>query len=262
MSFRRRFGPAEKRLNADSATVNKYEPFTGWVTSHGIDAVQCVVKAKGHDGGQLQGAVAIQYADVRGDNPGPWAIFDNTYVTSGSPERNTLSLAIAGNGKAAFRLGIVHKLGSGSTYSESGISLEGAYLSKGEVLTTVTLDIALEIANVWQTYAISDFIPTIHFNKVKWVIVTTSVEGTGVETRGAYRTADTSVQQATAWRVASTDWTPSYASNSGANEFAPAEYALATNATHAFVQFGVAARFTSGTSARVTISVVLMLVVD
>ena len=225
-----------------------------------LDAIHAIVQ-RANGSGQFKAALAMQKAPIRASAGAAWSQIDATFVGPNAPfARNTTVITIDTSDAAAFRLGVFYGLDSGSTGAEAEVAIEAAYGALGEVVSTLTLDITMEAANVWHCFGIVDFRPTLHTKKLKYVYVVTSVEGTGVVSRPVFRTADTAVESAGAWRTSSTDWSPTYADNSGAGEFNSDELAINVNPSHFFVQPGIAAKFTSGTSARLSIAVLVQAV--
>jgi hypothetical protein len=238
----KRFGAIEKRLKSYTTTL-AYEWYTGWMVA-GTDAVDIVIKQKAAIG-NLQVATAIEYTAVRADDQGAGSQLDNTFIGPGSAERHTGALALSGTNQAMFRLGVAYSLTTGSALGEADVSLEGAYLDCGEVVATWEGDVMVD-ASADHIIPLGGFIPWIFVSKFKFVSVVNGVTG-NIISGGVYRTADKTIEAATAWKIANTDWTSTYNRDTGAGEFNSTEKAPNTGTTDMYIQPGFAVSTTSGT---------------
>lgn len=195
--------------------------------------------------GNIQVATAIQYAAVRADEQGAAAQLDNTFIGPGSAERHGAALALSGTDKALFRVGVAYSLTTGSALGEGDVSLEGAFLDCGEVIATWEGDVMID-TSADHIIPLGGFLPRSFVDKLKFVSVVNGVVG-NITTGGVYRTADTTIEAATAWKTASTDWTSTYNRAAGAGEFNSTEVAPNQNTGHMYIQPGFAVSTSSGT---------------
>jgi hypothetical protein len=247
-----------KHLRATSSTADSFEPFTDWMFCVGIDSVKRVLRnMQVSSGGTtfFRTKFAYQVASCRTDNPGSWTPA-GSYVT-GNAEASALLTSISTDTAAGFfvRFGVAYGLVSGSTPYEADVQLQIAFDACGEVVATRSFQTSWDQTTEVYT-SITDWLPVIHVDKVKLVVIMTASTATYARWRWCYQTADTSPDlQSTisSWTV-DTGTPSTYVT---ANETNTGDFALtsAPASTVFWIRFGIAfSSTTANTLAQATFS--------
>ncbi|MCK6508120.1 hypothetical protein L6R53_32930 [Myxococcota bacterium] len=211
---------------------------TGWFPAIGVDRLKGVVINRAVDG-SFQSRLALQLAEIRTDKPGAPILLEASYL-QGAGERCSGLLDVSNDTAANFfmRLGVAYSVQTGASPAGADVGFQVAYDACGQVVGGASLNLATP-GTASQHVPITGWLPAIHADKVKALIVVTNAFG-AFRAQLAYRTA-TSIQQITnAW---STNFEGAW--HSGNGEYNTGELALSTGSAM-WIQFGLEHSLSSG----------------
>jgi hypothetical protein len=221
----------ERHLVALPPTFVRHEWFTPFVPCIGVDAIIAVWKQR-NAGANFRGVPVYQCAAVRMDKPGAVQSLTGVNAQAGNGEWPTGSVTISSVTVNNFfiRFGMEFDVSSGTAPQEADVTLQIAYDQCGRVLGSRSLDLStvtLSDASI----PITGWVPAIHANAVMAAVIAKSLSG-NVQYRLTYRTASTSIEDASAW---STTF-DSYRTTAEWNSTTGLTLSLGTNM---WVQFGI-----------------------
>lgn len=217
-----------------------FTPFTRWFPVTGISVIKAVVRVHNATG-QALAQPAIEYAEIRTDEPGSWSA-----LGSQSAATQFASITVTSSAQFWARLGVATRL-SNSTIGLIDVTLHAAMVQEGAVLDTKTLTINPDI-NSSQTgyHPVTGWLPACGLSKLKAAFVVMGLTGT-LSYQLAWRLAATDQMAPGSWNLLGTQQTPGTANS----EYLQVDQTVAPG-SNMWYQVGVAV---SGTNPAATIHV-------
>jgi len=185
-----------------TTTTTQYEWFTGWMSADGIANIRAVVKCKNASGANFRWQVAIQYAEVRGDEPRTqMGTLGAQQTNSGEYQTQDVSVTTDTDANRFFRLGIAYS--SAAAGMEQGdVSLQASWKQLGTDLGTSRVVLSVNDNGV-KYEPLTDWIPATIMSKVKAAFILTGITpSTGhLGYQFAIQFAGTTVAQPGAWEL-------------------------------------------------------------
>jgi hypothetical protein len=238
-----------------SSTTEVFVPMTRWFPKAGLSEVDFSVDLLAVDGdADAEVMPGAQTAAVRTDNPDSPAAISGSYVSTAGPHH--FSDTLAATSKAFVRFGMMYRLKtgeSGQAAIQAGLSVAGQQC--GRLLPARAIDVQPWIANTDQnTFAISDWIPTVGLSKVLAAFMVLDNANNGLEYQLIVRTCN-NVGEPNSWQLAEGSWTNPSTGNSERHTGELSVPAGANLSSNHRLQVGVAVRKTGSNNPRATIRV-------
>lgn len=184
----------------------------------------------------LKWQLAVQYADVRPDQPGAWSTLDAEQSTA--TERCASGISLSYASRFYVRFGVAYRSGTNGTQASADLSLRVTFNSCGQVLGAGAQRLTA-VSTTEGFWPVTGWMPSVAAAKVKAAFSGSAFVGTGFRYQLAQQKAATSVESPGAWAAIEAGWrTNDGAGNTG-------ELTLSYS-SQAWTRFGVAYSVSSG----------------
>lgn len=227
------------------STTAQFVPTSRWMPVTGLSTLDFAMRIS-NLAGSIEVKPAVQMAEVRPDSPNA-----ATAITAGAYQAadgiDHFQETVTGSTKLLYRVGVMHKLSTGSSLGSAEIVLDAAQQLCGQTLRQTAVPVNPgQISGTDINYAeLSGWLPAVGLDKIKAAFMVVDNESDYLEYQLVIRSA-VDRRQPNAWQTAEASWTNPSSTNTERNTAELSVPAGASITSNQFFQLGVAFRKKSG----------------